>query len=301
MSKVIVKQKKSKDVLLNDISNMYKEVFESPKLDETIITGKVNNLLELLNNFKEVVNEFNVFLINNQIFIDLNIRHFLDMLTSLINVKIDNVIEKYKYITESPIYSQIIRSCVLIKNIYENIEGIKKDDDQFIKLFEFSDFSIKSIFSLDDKVLENNFLIILKKMYNVVFKISEEIFKPDIDIKKLSEFIKLSITTLRTKVSRCDRAFNIIENSVDLLDNNFKDYFREAKINGNDSGIIFYFLNDLSKSENIKKYRSSATLTRQFRTIMKYLYDANQQVFKNRPQIDTIVKTTLKSLEEFAM
>lgn len=300
MSKVIVKQKKCKDNILSDISDLYKNIFDNSKMDKRVILEKLIKIKILLTEFKNNLVLFNELLIKYHIFIDINITHFIQLLNDVLGMP--NNAELYDELIKSDVYLKVIQTCALIKNVYENIDSIKNDEDQDIKLFAFSTFSIKLIFNLDNNytisvtVIENEFLDALKNMYLNVHNISEEIFKPDIDIDSVCILINRSLDLLKTKVQRCDNAFNIIRNSLDIFRGNFNKYYKEAKISGNDNGIILNFFSDLSDSENLKKYKNSATISREFKTIITYIYQTKAKAFKNQPQINNLLNSAIRYL-----
>lgn len=300
MPKTIVKIKKSTSDTLNEISEMYKEIFLNSKLSTEVITTKFNTIVNLITEFRNNLINYNKLLIDNHIFIDLKINVFIDSINSLLQ---DSVISdpttiqnNYNNIINSPTYKTIIQSCVSIKNVYENLNEIKNGDDQNVKLFTFSDFSIKLIYDTDNKNLENIFLQELKKMYDNVYKISQEIFKPDIDIDNTCNLIEKSLDVLKSRVHRCDRAIGIIRSSLGMFREKFPVYFKEAKISGNESYIIMNFFSDLSSKENLKKYKS-ATLAREFRVIMNYLCETNKQLFKEQPHVDMLMQTAMQYLQ----
>lgn len=296
MSKTLVKQKKVSDELLTDINYLYNEVFDREQYDEELTKLKIISLCDKFTNIKIHFTQLNNLLIRKHISIDNAISIFIEDIDRLIKTTLNdaetNIIKIYTSLTKSPVYNEIVKTCELIKNIYENLDSIKRDDDQNIKLFNFSSFSVKMVLNTED---EDEFINILNLLYRDVNDISEEIFKPNININKLCEIIEKSLLLISRQVQRCDKAINIIKHSIKLFKENFNSYYKEAKINGNENSIILYFLSDISKMENLRKYKNPASLTREFREIIQFLLK-NNKAFNGNSRITNIINSAMKLL-----
>ncbi|KAK1930486.1 hypothetical protein P3T76_014157 [Phytophthora citrophthora] len=66
---------------------------------------------------------------------------------------------------------------------------------------------------------------------------------PNVDIDKLSEFIVKAIGAAK---ARCDKAFRLVENSVDMLKTGMSSYYKDFVASGNPTIIIENFINDIS-------------------------------------------------------
>lgn len=103
--------------------------------------------------------------------------------------------------------------------------------------------------------------IILHRGHAIV----EHIMSPDIDVDKFSELLVSSIKQLKAHIPRCDKAFNKIQQSVELLKTNFSGYYADFITSKNPSVIVENFVFDVANTSS-----GDAELTRQFREIVKF-------------------------------
>jgi hypothetical protein len=153
-----------------------------------------------------------------------------------------------------------------------------KDDlsDEFIKRepglsmipLSFSSLDLKKIWVSDNcKEMTRKFILnILSHAYTIGYAVYDLITSPNIDIKKFSHVLINNIGTLKKQIPRCDKAFDIISDSVKMLEGNFKDYYKTSVEAENPSIIIESFIVDVSM-----KQKSNATVTRQFRKIIMFM------------------------------
>lgn len=105
----------------------------------------------------------------------------------------------------------------------------------------------------------------------ILFRRSKEVYtlvtSPDVDTKRLSVAILGSIGKVKSlpQLNRCGKAFNKILESVDLLETNFTDYYRDMVSSKNPNTIIENFVMDVSKGPGM-----DAELMRQFRVIFTF-------------------------------
>ena len=71
---------------------------------------------------------------------------------------------------------------------------------------------------------------------------------------------------MKKQIPRCNKAFNIIANSVNLLENNFDTYYKHSIEAENPSIIIENFITDVSISQ-----KSSPAVTNQFKKIIMFM------------------------------
>jgi hypothetical protein len=165
--------------------------------------------------------------------------------------------------------------------------------------FPFVNLNIKQIFNMSE-VKENTilfFMTILHKAYTLSRKLYDELQSPDVDVDQFVEIIMSNINEIqkRPELHRCREAFQKIKDSVGLLKNNFNGYYRDF-IGTNDSTIMMqHFIIDVSK-----KTEASATVTAQFRTIIKYYQKLSQDQEMN-PKVKMLfdkVNESFKALEK---
>ena len=115
---------------------------------------------------------------------------------------------------------------------YSNLDDsfIKREPGLVLQPLAFSGLDLKLMWGLDNITVhaKKYILSILNHAYNLGIELYDIITSPDIDINKFSEILIESISKLRKQIPRCDKAFDVIENSVKLLENNFKTYYRSS-------------------------------------------------------------------------
>lgn len=144
----------------------------------------------------------------------------------------------------------------------------------------FSTLDLKVIWGTADinNKAKQFILSILKHTYKIGIEVYDIITSPDVDIKKFSKILVDSIGKMKKQIPRCDKAFKIIENSVSMLESNFKSYFRGSVEAGNPSIIIESFIVDISTSQ-----KASPTVAREFREIVAFLKQNSAQ--NNDPKV----------------
>jgi len=128
---------------------------------------------------------------------------------------------------------------------------------------------------IDDRLGPNDrafILAVLHKMYVIGHDLYKAVTAPDIDVSEFVGVIMGSVDKVRGKIPRCDEAFNKIVESVDLLKNNFGDYYKDYAASGNTSIIMENFVLDVSKTSN-----TSPKVTAQFRKIITHYRKMSQQ------------------------
>lgn len=137
--------------------------------------------------------------------------------------------------------------------------------------FDFTTFDIKILWN-NPRVgaLQKEFTLrIIKAIFQSSEIIYENITTPDVDVKKFSEIIIASLARLKEipELNRCRDAFQKIEESVSLLENNFNTYFKDMLNTENPNTIIENYILDVSKNVG---NGASPTLIQQFRKIITY-------------------------------
>lgn len=291
MTKVIVKTKRKNSELLDSVSDAYNEMVGG--IDQTIIDWKYTRLLEIINEFNTCLIKMIKLLIDYHVAMDSGMMKFSNDIKEFLA----NTPTQYDEVIKSGIYTHLFNSCPIIKTVYENIENIKIDDNQFVVMFSFSNFSVKSIF--ENKQLENLFMIQLGILYKVMKTFADDIlFKPNVSAEKMCDIIDAAMEKLKTRLPRCKRAIGIIKKSTDVLKQNFDKYYKDAKIAGNENMFIGFYIDDLLNGD-FKNSGRPATLKWEFKEIMKYLYDINKDVIRNHPNINKITEIGIKLLDSW--
>ena len=147
-------------------------------------------------------------------------------------------------------------------------EFIKREPGLTLKPFAFSVFDFKILWASDNitETVKKFMLNILHHFYTVGYEIYDLNTSPNIDISKFSEVLIKNLSMLKKQIPRCNHAFDIIADSVSMLENNFKGYYKSSVEAENPSLIIESFIVDVSM-----KQKASPELTRQFKKIIMFM------------------------------
>ena len=119
-------------------------------------------------------------------------------------------------------------------------------------------------------------------LYITTQDIYQLISSPDVDIDKLSEVIVAAIEAAKKQIPRCDRAFKIIGNSVDMLKSNMNTYYKDFVATSNPTIIFESFISDIANDVNM----DSQTLN-QFKRIIFHFRKKSESMPKNS-KLDTM-------------
>lgn len=219
------------------------------------------------------------------------------------NLEDENIIKFYKSIKEHKVIKDCIHICknlIIYKKYIENNDNlsdnfIKSSKTHELKIFSFCNFDIKYIYTITkvDESIKKYILIFLNMLYNTTFDIYQIITSPDIDISKFSDIIVQSIQQARKMIPRANKAFKKIEESVELLKNNFQNYYKDFITTKNPTIIIENFILDVSK-ENSGEL--DLDLARQFKKIVMFYQKKSQGKIKD-PRINQLFEMLNKNFE----
>jgi hypothetical protein len=156
------------------------------------------------------------------------------------------------------------------------ISDKNKLDDKFIisdpgihlQPLAFTTLNLKSIWGVDasSPSAKQMVLSILHHVYVTGFAINKIITSPDIDVKKFCNAVVSRLAGLRTQIPNCNMAFDVIENSIGMMEANFGKYYRSSQEADNVNVILESFVIDIANDSN-----HSNEVTMQFRLLMKKL------------------------------
>lgn len=151
------------------------------------------------------------------------------------------------------------------------VPSISKLDFKMMWMHEDIDYNLKKriVFALH---------LILKRGTNIV----QNIMSPDIDVEKFSSILVDNIDKVRKHVPRCDKAFNKIKQSVQMLKNNFSGYYKDFVISKNPGIIVENFVLDVAEGS-----KADPETTRQFRRIVQFYQEKMRGQVKD-PKIQKI-------------
>lgn len=283
-----VKTKKVSHGISQDDMNMLNEMFNQmtgcSNAEPEIIIPKYSDILDNLKkyvkiyqtliNFSEVKNIINIEEFEK--FIQ-SIKDIIDKytLTDEIKTNSNKLNESYKELKKENIIQMIIVTSGNLNRYKVNLEDKNNLKDDFIKRdpglslcpLKFSSLDLKILWTTDISNMAKTFVLsILSHSLTLGVIIYNLISSPDIDIKEFSRVLLDSIEIMKKQVPRCDKAFNIIADSVNLLENNFDKYYKNSIEANNPSIIIENFIVDVSISQ-----KDSASVTHQFKKIIMFM------------------------------
>lgn len=146
--------------------------------------------------------------------------------------------------------------------------------------FTFSEFNLKAIWRnpLTDDRMKKYLLTLIKSIFITCNEIYKLISSPDIDISQFSKIIVESIQKIKSvpELNRCKKAFSKLEESVELLEGNFGEYYKDMVQSQNPTMLIVNFINDVSKTDKM-----DIGLVTQFRQIVNYYRKTTQGKIKD--------------------
>ena len=196
---------------------------------------------------------------------------------------LNEVVSFYQSSKENKVVKDCISMCRRIIRYKKYLEDIDSLDDSFLKssnmedlkIFPFCDFDIKFLYvygNIDESV-KKYIMIFLSMMLKSTKEIFEVITSPDVDIDKLSQIVVEVISSTKKLLPRCSKAFDKIESSLDLLKNNFSEYYKDFVSTKDQTVIISNFIADCSKDtgeDGEGEGKVDVELTRQFMQITNF-------------------------------
>lgn len=214
--------------------------------------------------------------------------------------------EVYEAMKQSNLVNTFIIMCDRLVKHKKNFTDMEKLNHKFINSmpgaewcpFPFTSLNLKYVFSLGD-VRENTitfFMTVLAKAYELSRNLYDETQTPDIDVDQFVEIIANNIDEIqkRPELSRCQKAFKKIKESVVLLKNRFNGYYRDFIATKDSTIIMQHFVLDVSKETS-----ADPEVTRQFKTIIGYYRKIAQSQITN-PKVKVLfdkVNQTFEQLE----
>jgi hypothetical protein len=259
-------------------------------LDPIVITDKYIKLKQEVKTINELLNRFNITilekLIKNNSSLEGNkkdIEFFINNSNKefeLSSFTMKEIVPKYLKIKQSNTINNILILCKNLIQYKSYISDKDKLSDRFIYnepgdellLFPFTDLNFKFLFRHPDFNTEENkklkpyTMLTLCLLYKVSYSIYEIVTSPDINIQQFSEVIIQSISEAKKSIPRCEKAFNKISNSLDMLTGNFNNYYKDFIQTKQPSIILENFLLDISKDTSDSDFECVS----QLKTIVEF-------------------------------
>lgn len=162
--------------------------------------------------------------------------------------------------------------------------------------FQFTTLDLKTIFTTPG-VGENTirfFMVVLNRVYTVSHKLWNESTTPDIDIDLFVQDIAARLDTIRKVpgLEQCGRAFDKIQESVDLLKTNFNSYYRDFIDTRDNTVIMQNFILDIGKNSKVDPIVSN-----QFMKIIAFI-QKEAKGHMDKPQVKMLFDQINKSCKD---
>ncbi len=306
-----------------ELLEMFQQLTGDPsKLDPVIVKEKYERLKNDIIRCNKLVMKFKEAILDRlhtkrgvDSFFDHEVRRlveFVDQVDQYLDTEItdENLVHVYQALKDSFVIEEYLKVCKVLRSGEECIKDRCSLSDSFIKrsvgeefyIFGFANINFKHLFT---HILEENFpekdeldgckqyiLVMCNMLYITTQDIYTIVTSPDVDIDKLSELIVKAITAAKKQVPRCDKAFRLIENSVDMLKNGMSNYYKDFVASGNPAIIFENFINDISSDLHI----DTQTLGQFKRIIFHFRKQANAMPKKNT-KLDGVFSTLDKIME----
>ncbi len=311
------------DIDQAELLNMFQQLTGDPsKLDPMIVKDKYERLKndiircnKLVLKFKEAILDRLHTKVGVDAFFDREVRALVDFVQNVndyieVETTPENLVYIYQNLKDSFVIEEYLKVCKALRSGEDCIKDRCALSDRFIKravgeelyIFDFAKINFKHLFT---HILEENFperdelegckqyiLVMCNMLYITTQDIYSIVTTPDVDIDKLSELIITAITSAKKQVPRCDKAFRLIENSVDMLKTGMSSYYKDFVASGNPAIIFENFINDISNDLHI----DTQTLG-QFRRIIYHFRKQANNMPKKNTQLDGVFSTLDKIME----
>lgn len=315
MPKVKVKQmKKAMGEDGEELSKMFSQLMgEESMLDPAVISDKYHSLKNECMTLANLISKFNDTVIKDMTEIDdvfvgnykeidkfvINLRKIFDNK----EISIHEMVKLYKSIKEGHVIIEVVRLC---RNLIQHKRYLVDKDnlsEQFIYrepgdelcLFPFSSLNFKYMFSYDElsknEKRKSYTMISLHLMYKITHSIYDITTSPDIDIKEFSKLIIKSINQAKKSMPRCDKAFSKITESLDMLIENFSDYYKDFISTKRPEIIIENFMGDIINNVS----ETDLQCISQLRKIVSFYKD---KAMKSNVKSNPMMERAFESIQE---
>jgi len=296
------------DIDQTELLSMFQQLTGDPsKLDPVIVKDKYERLHndiercnKLITKFKEAIVD-RLYTKKTDPFFQREAKQLTDFVNQVndyitVDITDENLVHIYQALKDSFVIEEYLKVCKVLRQGEDCIRDRCALSDSFIKrsvgeefyLFDFAKINFKHLFT---HILEENFpehdelsgckqyiLVMCNMLYITTQDIYTIVTSPDVDIDKLSELIVKAITSAKKQIPRCDKAFRLIENSVDMLKNGMSSYYKDFVASGNPAVIFENFINDISNDLHI----DTQTLGQFKRIIFHFRKQANSMPKKKQ-------------------
>lgn len=313
MSRVVVVNKTIKD---EKLKFMFEQMTGAKDPDPEIIMPKFINIrrhslvitktLDKFANNDKLLNMFPTF---NKYFSEIsnyssNLYNSMNHELLDADIKLTEIASIYKKLKDDQHVRAISVMCARLRKDMtlindQNIYFIGNQPDDTYTPFPFSHLNLTHIWTEappDDEgglMIKKYIMAVLKKLMEKSYEIHNILISPDIDIDEFSESLVEAISMARVRLPRCKQAFDKIEESLNLLKNNFGDYYKSYMISKNPNSILESFIVDVAQ-----KQKGDLKLKWQFMQIVNlYRKEASDKIAKD-PDLKYVFDTIDSKIDD---
>jgi hypothetical protein len=159
--------------------------------------------------------------------------------------------------------------------------------DEFYPLNEITNVNFCKVYNMDNiPNIKTLVVLTLSQLYTFTKHIYSYIMSPDIDIERFSSIMVEHIAQARATIPRCKEAFDAIESSMNLLNDNFDNYYKDFVTTKNPASIMEGYILDICES----KAASNGRIISQFRRIIDHFRKASRYNAQS-PQINSLLRS----------
>lgn len=284
-----------------DMQNMFQQMIDPSKADPDVIMPKYEDIKSRVLKIAKLLGMFASAPFLPAVNVDLTeLKEYAKEMSHSMeqcDYTRENICSVYGIFKDNLGVQRSLAVCKCLSPYRKSIENKDALDDNFVKdiiagqrilpccSFNFPVFwENKHINDESRRFMLNTF----SSLFNNSLEIYKHITSPDVDIEKFSEILVNAICEVqkRPELSRCNKAFNKIKNSVELLKGNFSDYYKDFVQSKNPTVIMESFVIDVANAEN-----ADPETTRQFRQIITYFKKVSDEKKIKDPQISEVFRT----------
>lgn len=209
----------------------------------------------------------------------------------------------YKGAMDSDLVNTLVVTCNALTQYKSFIEDREKLNKRFLQRAGMSFRPIPRLpaanfraFYESDRVSDRGretIMVFLHELYHATHEVYEATSAPDMNVDEFVDIVLAAIDKIKHHIPRCDEAFHLLSNSVDLLKNNFKGYCRDMKHSGNPSVMMEHFVADVAVDSKSRGVRPRVLF--QFRKIMEH-FSKQQHMSAMTGEGRTLMRTLEKSM-----
>lgn len=164
----------------------------------------------------------------------------------------DKFIKAYSKFKNSKVIFTILNTCKNFSDIKDTLNTTPTGCmATFLSLTPFTDLKLNLIYvynNLKTQDYRETLVKLLNNMKTSTHTLYKVFCKSDVDVEIFKMQITKMVEVLKVKIPNCERAFNKLLNSTDILSNNYDKYYKEYIMTGNVNIIAENFIRDVADS-----------------------------------------------------